>query len=80
MRAKVQKWGNSLALRIPKPFAEETGMAEGGEVRLSISGGKLVAEPLRPPRYTLRGLLADVRPENLHRETDFGEPAGKESW
>ena len=35
MRARVQKWGNSLALRIPKPFAEEVGMAEGGEVRLS---------------------------------------------
>ena len=78
VRARIVKWGGDLAL--PKPFAEKAGMAEGGEVRLSISGGKLVAESLRPPRYTLRGLLAEVRPENRHGETDVGKPVGREAW
>ena len=80
MRARVRKWGNSLALRIPKPYAEEAGMAEGGEVRLSIAGGKLVAEPVRPPRYTLKSLLADVHKEKVHGEEDFGGPVGREAW
>ncbi|MDP3775763.1 MAG: AbrB/MazE/SpoVT family DNA-binding domain-containing protein [Gemmatimonadales bacterium] len=80
MRARVRKWGNSLALRIPKPYAVEAGMAEGGEVRLSITDGKLVAEPLRPPRYTLKSLLAGVRKEMVHGEEDFGGPVGREAW
>lgn len=80
MRARVQKWGNSLALRIPKPFAEEAGMAEGGEVRLSITDGKLVAEPLRPPRYTLKSLLVGVHKGMVHGEENYGGPIGREAW
>lgn len=80
MRARVRKWGNSLALRIPKPFAEETGLGEGGQVELSVRDGKLVAAPVQPERFTLRGLLADVRTEDLHGEEDFGEAVGREAW
>lgn len=72
MRVQVQKWGNSLALRIPKPVAEEARIKQGTVVNLSLAGGKLVAAPVPRGRYTLKKLLAGVRPENVHGEVDFG--------
>lgn len=80
MRTRVQKWGNSLALRIPKAFALEVGLEKDGEVELSVEGGRLVVVPPVAPLYTLDELLAGVRPSNLHAETDWGPPVGKEIW
>ena len=80
MRTRVQKWGNSLALRIPKAFALEVGLVEDREVELSVEKGCLIVEPPARPSYTLEELLAGVRPSNLHGETDWGPPAGKEVW
>lgn len=80
MRVRIQKWGNSLALRIPKPFAEDADVMEGTIVDLSLSKGKLVAAPVRKKKATLRQLLARVNKHNLHREVDFGPSVGRESW
>ena len=80
MRTKIQKWGNSLAVRIPKAFAVEVGLERDREVELSVLGGRLVVEPRATRSYTLEQLLAGVRPPNLHRETDWGPPVGKEVW
>lgn len=80
MRVRVQKWGNSLALRIPKPFAAEVGVAEGAEVELGVSRGRLVAAPVAPARHRLRDLLAEVTAANVHGEVDFGRRAGREAW
>lgn len=79
MRSKVQKWGNSLALRIPKSFAEEAQVEEGADVDLQLKEGRLVIVPLRP-RMTLKELLAAVKPEHLQSETDTGKPLGSEVW
>lgn len=80
MRARVQKWGNSLALRIPKSFAAETALGQGAEVELTLEDGRLVVTPVQEPRYELSDLLAQVRPENLHAETDTGSSVGAEVW
>jgi len=80
MRVRIQKWGNSLALRIPKPFAEEARVRQGSIVDLSMAEGRLVAAPLSRSRWTLARLLAGVTRRNLHRETDFGRPVGREAW
>jgi antitoxin MazE len=80
MRTRVQKWGNSLALRIPKLFVAEMGLEKDREVELSVVKGRLIAEAPPAPSYTLEELLAGVRPTNLHGETDWGPPAGKEIW
>ena len=80
MRVQVQKWGNSLALRIPKPFAEDTAVRAGSLVDLSVSGGKLVAVPVRRNRPSLKGLLAKVTKANLHGEFEVGPSVGRESW
>ena len=79
MRVQVQKWGNSLALRIPKPFAEDVDVKEGSVVDLSIAEGKLVAAPVREKKVTLRQLLAKVHSGNLHGEVDTGPAVGRES-
>lgn len=80
MRIKVQKWGNSLALRIPKPFAEEAAVKEGEVVDLSLEEGRLVVAPVTSGRYRLKLLLKKVTKTNLHREIDTGGSVGRESW
>ena len=80
MRTQIQKWGNSLALRIPKSFATESHIEAGSMVDLSIIEGKLIVIPVAEPTYTLDELLAGVTKENLHVEVDTGIPIGKEVW
>lgn len=80
MRVQIQKWGNSLALRIPKPFAEEAEVREGTVVNLSLAEGKLVAVPDVKGRYTLKQLLSKVTKDNLHKEASFGSAVGREAW
>ncbi|HZV05682.1 MAG TPA: AbrB/MazE/SpoVT family DNA-binding domain-containing protein [Gemmataceae bacterium] len=80
MKTRVQKWGNSLALRIPKSFAAEAGLEEDAPVELSVVEGKLIVEPVAPKPPTLEELLRDVTDENLHDEWDTGPAAGKEAW
>jgi antitoxin MazE len=77
MRAKVQKWGNSLAVRIPKAFAEEVGLHPDADVELSVRQGDLVLAPRRR-EYTLEELVRKITPGNRHEETDFGPPVGRE--
>lgn len=80
MRTKVQKWGNSLGLRIPKSFAEEVSVEDGSTVDLSVVDGELLVRPVRCKKYELKDLLSEVREDNLHREVVTGEPRGRESW
>jgi len=80
MRVPVRKWGNSLALRIPKSVAEDTSIKQGTVVEVSVVKGKLVVSPLVGRRYSLKQLLAAVTRANRHPETDTGEAVGRESW
>ena len=80
MQTKVQKWGNSLGLRIPRSFAAEAQVEEGSTVDLSVESGSLVVRPLRVRKYALRRLLKNVNRQNLHREVPTGAPSGREVW
>lgn len=80
MRVRVQKWGNSLAVRIPKPFARDVAVREGSVVELSVSEGRLIAAPVRRGGTTLKRLLVKVTRSNLHAEIDSGPRVGRESW
>jgi antitoxin MazE len=80
MQTKVQKWGNSLALRIPKPLALDARLSQGAAVELSLHDGKLVIEPSLAPKYRLDELLARVTKKNRHTEVDTGRPTGREAW
>ncbi|MBU8914278.1 MAG: AbrB/MazE/SpoVT family DNA-binding domain-containing protein [Spirochaetales bacterium] len=80
MRATVQKWGNSLALRIPVAFAKDAHMATGSEVDLSIHDGIIHIDPAPEPHYSLPALLREVTDQNRHTEVDAGEAVGQEAW
>jgi len=80
MKTKVQKWGNSLALRIPKPFAAEAGLENGASVDLHLEAGKLIISPSSEAPYTLDDLLQRITPKNIHGEIDLGRPVGREAW
>lgn len=80
MKARIQKWGNSLALRIPKSFASEAGLQRETSIELSLSEGKLIITPLPNPKFTLKQLLAKINKENLHHEADTGSATGNEAW
>ena len=77
MQTRVQKWGNSLAIRIPEAFAAEAQLTEGATVEISIEEGHLVIAPcvVTP---TLEELLAQITPENVHTEVDWGKNVGQE--
>ena len=80
MRRRVQKWGNSLALRIPKSFADEIGLAENSSIQIVIKQGTLVITPDREPEWRLQDLLEKVTEDNIHREWETGPPKGYETW
>jgi antitoxin MazE len=80
MKTRVQKWGNSLALRIPKSFASEVGLDQNSSVEVSLKEGKLIVAPALEPKFTLKQLLRQVTEKNLHREVDTGPAVGDEVW
>lgn len=80
MRTRVHKWGNSLALRIPKSFATEVGLGSESSIDLSVINGKLVIEPVLEPEVTLEQLLEQVTEDNLHDEVSTGPAVGSEAW
>jgi antitoxin MazE len=80
MKTVVQQWGNSLALRIPKAFAQQTSIKKGSPVNLTVKDGRMVMQPLRRRKYTLQELVSKITPNNRHPETDWGKPMGKEIW
>jgi antitoxin MazE len=77
MKVQVQKWGNSLALRIPKSFAVETSIENGSTVEVTLEKGAIVIKPAKED-INLEDLLSGITSENIHVETDFGKPEGKE--
>ena len=80
MKTTVQQWGNSLALRIPKAFAEQTSIKKGTPITLTVQNGQMVMRPLKRPKYSLKQLVSKITPQNRHAETDWGRPMGKEVW
>lgn len=79
MKLQIQKWGNSLALRIPKAFAVESSIEGGTTVDVSMENGNIVLKPVRDGRYTLEELVGGITKENRHDEIDWGRPVGREA-
>ena len=78
MIARVQRWGNSLAIRIPRAYATDLGVAEGSEVELVLDGRALIVTPSTVP--PLEALLEGITDTNRHDVVDLGSPAGHEAW
>ena len=80
MQSRIQKWGNSLALRIPKSFAQEIGLGRDMPVDVSLEDGRLIVVPVTETPMTLEQLLKQITEDNIHREVDAGPAIGEEVW
>ena len=77
MTAMIQKWGNSLALRIPLAVAKQIHVQDGDPVVLKVGASGLTVKAV-PKRLKLDDLLDKVTPENLHPATEWGADVGRE--
>ncbi len=81
MRArKIVRWGNSMAVRLPKVVLADVGLKEGDLLVFSAKNGAVVAKPVRKKKPFLKDLLAKVTAQNVHEETDWGAARGRETW
>jgi len=80
MKTAVQRWGNSLALRIPRPYAAETRLAAGSQVDLTLQSGALVIRAVVRKRHALPDLLKRITRSNRHEAVATGKAAGREAW
>lgn len=80
MNATVQKWGNSLALRIPSSVAKDIQLRPGSEVEVAVEDGKMIVKPAKKRKPALAHLLKGITKDNRHSEQDWGGPVGREIW
>lgn len=80
MKTQIKSWGNSLAIRIPKVFAEEAKLEKDSYCNLVFENGRLIIDPAAYRKPSLRELLAKVTDENIHKEVDWGPAVGGEEW
>jgi antitoxin MazE len=78
LRATVGKWGNSAAVRIPATLLAQANLTDKQAIDLVLSDGKITLEPVTKQELNLEDLLAQITPNNLHGEVEFGKPVGKE--
>ncbi len=78
MKATVQKWGNSLGVRIPSIMAKDLMLENGSEVELIEESDKIIIQPKR--RRRLNDLLQAINESNIHEEIEFNGPYGSEAW
>ncbi|MDO8482905.1 MAG: AbrB/MazE/SpoVT family DNA-binding domain-containing protein [bacterium] len=80
MTTKVQKWGNSLAVRLPKEAAESIGLRQGSAVSIISSHDLISIRPVSKPREKLEQMVRKITKKNRHALIDWGVPVGKEIW
>jgi antitoxin MazE len=80
MQTKAQKWGNSLAVRVPKAIAERAGVGANDSLDIEVTDNHIVLTPHRPRRYRLQDMVKRITKENMHEEIDLGPPVGREVW
>ncbi|ADG81412.1 AbrB/MazE/SpoVT family DNA-binding domain-containing protein [Thermincola potens] len=82
MMAKIQKWGNSQGIRIPKQLLAIASIKEDDEVELIAEYGKIIIRRARKKekKYTIQELFADYKAEYTPDEEEWGPPVGREEW
>jgi antitoxin MazE len=80
MRAKVKKWGNSAAVRIPASVMQAMRLTLDEAVEVREEAGRIVIEPVRQKTYELDKLLKGITSKNQHEAIEFGPAVGKEAW
>ena len=79
MKTTAQKWGNSLAIRVPKSIALQAGLKVKDALDIEVRKGVVLLRPHLRRVYKLEDLVKRMTPRNMHKELDFGEPVGREA-
>lgn len=77
MQTHLQKWGNSLGLRIPMQLAKKLGLHPGSSVSLEVEENRLI---IQTPKYDLETMLKGITPKNMHHQILDDEQQGNEEW
>lgn len=80
MTTTVQKWGNSLALRIPSSLAKDIHLHRGSEVEVAVVEGTMVIKPKGRRKFSLNQMVKGITSSNRHKEQDWGSAQGQEIW
>lgn len=80
MKTTAQKWGNSLAIRVPKSVATQVGLKPQDNLEIEVQDGNVVLKPHVRRTYPLDDLVKRITPPNRHSEVDRGTPVGREIW
>ncbi len=80
MQTNIQKWGNSLGVRIPQGLTVKKSLKEGSRVSITETENGLAIERVDEPSMKLEELLRSVTKKNLHKEADWSSPIGSEVW
>ncbi|MDF0652357.1 MAG: AbrB/MazE/SpoVT family DNA-binding domain-containing protein [Nitrospira sp.] len=80
MKTTAQKWGNSLAIRVPKSVAMQVGLKAQDDLEIEVQDGNVVLKPQLRRVYRLDDLVKRITPKNVHSEIDTGIPIGREIW
>lgn len=83
MTTTIQKWGNSLGVRLPKELADSFNLTAGSRVVFVRNKNSFEIQPqvkTQIPKYTLEELVKGITKKNRHKEFDWGKPMGKEVW
>jgi antitoxin MazE len=79
MKTKIQKWGNSLGVRLPKNITEQKSLRAGLSVSVILKNDQIVIEP-DTIETSLDSLLSKISPANCHDESDWSAAQGNEIW
>jgi antitoxin MazE len=80
MKTQLAKWGNSMAVRIPKAIAEAARLRPGDHLEMAVEDSGTLRIRKKKGEPKLRQLVRAITPENQHAESDWGAPVGKELW
>jgi len=80
METKIQKWGNSLGVRLPKNITQNKSLKDGSRVLVSESDNKIIIESIVDETQSLSGMLKKITDNNIHKETEWGASKGNEVW
>lgn len=79
MEIKIQKWGNSLAIRIPKSYIKDINLEQGSVINILKEKDRIIIKP-KQKKEKLHELLSKINSENIHDEIDTGDSSGNEIW
>ncbi|MDD2935277.1 MAG: AbrB/MazE/SpoVT family DNA-binding domain-containing protein [Candidatus Pacebacteria bacterium] len=80
MKTRIKKWGNSLAIRLPKTSVDLLNLKENNEVSFDFDKDQIIIKPENKKEYSLSELISKINSKNIHKEIDWGKPVGKEIW